>query len=107
MRKLTSDAKMNENNMLLLHCLHTGTTSLITRIVTATTSRVFHESQIPQVEVHISPATETIISPHSDTDEDDEDEGPQLNSTSQNNGCLLYTSPSPRDKRQSRMPSSA
>ena len=25
----------------------------------------------------------------------------------QNNPCLLYTSPSPRDKRQSRMPSSA
>ena len=25
----------------------------------------------------------------------------------QNNTCLLYTSPSPRDKRQSRMPSSA
>ena len=25
----------------------------------------------------------------------------------QYNGCLLYTSPSPRDKRQSRMPSSA
>ena len=25
----------------------------------------------------------------------------------QNPGCLLYTSPSPRDKRQSRMPSSA
>ena len=24
-----------------------------------------------------------------------------------NDGCLLYTSPSPRDKRQSRMPSSA
>ena len=24
-----------------------------------------------------------------------------------NKGCLLYTSPSPRDKRQSRMPSSA
>ena len=24
-----------------------------------------------------------------------------------NSGCLLYTSPSPRDKRQSRMPSSA
>ena len=24
-----------------------------------------------------------------------------------NNNCLLYTSPSPRDKRQSRMPSSA
>ena len=24
-----------------------------------------------------------------------------------NNSCLLYTSPSPRDKRQSRMPSSA
>ena len=27
--------------------------------------------------------------------------------TSLNKGCLLYTSPSPRDKRQSRMPSSA
>ena len=26
---------------------------------------------------------------------------------SNNNNCLLYTSPSPRDKRQSRMPSSA
>ena len=26
---------------------------------------------------------------------------------SENNYCLLYTSPSPRDKRQSRMPSSA
>ena len=25
----------------------------------------------------------------------------------QSNGCLLYTSPSPRDKRRSRMPSSA
>ena len=25
----------------------------------------------------------------------------------ENRGCLLYTSPSPRDKRQSRMPSSA
>ena len=25
----------------------------------------------------------------------------------ENYGCLLYTSPSPRDKRQSRMPSSA
>ena len=29
-----------------------------------------------------------------------------FNST-QHKGCLLYTSPSPRDKRQSRMPSSA
>ena len=28
-------------------------------------------------------------------------------STVQDNSCLLYTSPSPRDKRQSRMPSSA
>ena len=27
--------------------------------------------------------------------------------TEYNKGCLLYTSPSPRDKRQSRMPSSA
>ena len=28
-------------------------------------------------------------------------------STARSNSCLLYTSPSPRDKRQSRMPSSA
>ena len=27
--------------------------------------------------------------------------------SAQSRGCLLYTSPSPRDKRQSRMPSSA
>ena len=31
---------------------------------------------------------------------------PRLNEMFRN-GCLLYTSPSPRDKRQSRMPSSA
>ena len=30
-----------------------------------------------------------------------------VTSTSEDNVCLLYTSPSPRDKRQSRMPSSA
>ena len=30
-----------------------------------------------------------------------------LNFTGRTNSCLLYTSPSPRDKRQSRMPSSA
>ena len=29
------------------------------------------------------------------------------NSYKKDNSCLLYTSPSPRDKRQSRMPSSA
>ena len=32
---------------------------------------------------------------------------PVLNSEEEYNFCLLYTSPSPRDKRQSRMPSSA
>ena len=32
------------------------------------------------------------------------DLGPRFNETK---GCLLYTSPSPRDKRQSRMPSCA
>ena len=30
-----------------------------------------------------------------------------LHHTTEDTGCLLYTSPSPRDKRQSRMPSSA
>ena len=30
-----------------------------------------------------------------------------LEAEEQGQGCLLYTSPSPRDKRQSRMPSSA
>ena len=32
---------------------------------------------------------------------------PHIGNTGINNDCLLYTSPSPRDKRQSRMPSSA
>ena len=31
----------------------------------------------------------------------------EINATGRNYYCLLYTSPSPRDKRQSRMPSSA
>ena len=35
------------------------------------------------------------------------DEGPNGQTAGQWNDCLLYTSPSPRDKRQSRMPSSA
>ena len=33
--------------------------------------------------------------------------GPQPDSTDYNGGCLLYTSPSPRDPKTSRMPSSA
>ena len=31
----------------------------------------------------------------------------RITQVSETGGCLLYTSPSPRDKRQSRMPSSA
>ena len=34
-------------------------------------------------------------------------EGWEVKSLRQSKVCLLYTSPSPRDKRQSRMPSSA
>ena len=34
-------------------------------------------------------------------------DGSALSGTVSNSNCLLYTSPSPRDKRQSRMPSSA
>ena len=34
-------------------------------------------------------------------------EAPEWTLNAPSNGCLLYTSPSPRDKRQSRMPSSA
>ena len=39
-----------------------GSTVLIRRRVTATTTH-YHENEAPKVEVHISPATETIISP--------------------------------------------
>ena len=41
-----------------------------------------------------------LILSRADNDDDDDDNGNTI-------GCLLYTSPSPRDKRQSRMPSSA
>ena len=34
-------------------------------------------------------------------------ENPENTSTCQSRGCLLYTSPSPRDRTRSRMPSSA
>ena len=37
----------------------------------------------------------------------DWEEAPWFDATGLNDVCLLYTSPSPRDKRQSRMPSSA
>ena len=36
-----------------------------------------------------------------------EDDDPSSTTTTIQEDCLLYTSPSPRDKRQSRMPSSA
>ena len=36
-----------------------------------------------------------------------QDDAGRLRIVSDNGACLLYTSPSPRDKRQSRMPSSA
>ena len=39
---------------------------------------------------------------HTDDDDDDDDDDED-----DDDDCLLYTSPSPRDKRQSRMPSSA
>ena len=35
------------------------------------------------------------------------DESVRIGTAAVNESCLLYTSPSPRDKRQSRMPSSA
>ena len=35
------------------------------------------------------------------------DEAEQLRKDMRDNGCLLYTSPSPRDAHESRMPSSA
>ena len=40
-----------------------------------------------------------LENPYADVDEEEEEYGDST--------CLLYTSPSPRDKRQSRMPSSA
>lgn len=50
---------------------------MIRRVVTATTTNVYMDNEVPKVEVHISPATETIISPPLSP----HDEGPQLNST--------------------------
>ena len=47
---------------------------------------------------HINVRTDTIA----------EEDGVEIGRSShRHNICLLYTSPSPRDKRQSRMPSSA
>jgi len=42
-----------------------GSKSIIRRVVTARTTHAYHENEVPKVEVHISPATETIISPSS------------------------------------------
>lgn len=60
-----------------------GTTSLIRRVVTATTTTAYMENEVPKVEVHISPATETIISPPPPPmrRDDDDFDGPQLDST--------------------------
>ena len=36
---------------------------IVRRVVTATTTQCYHENDVPKVEVHISPATDTLISP--------------------------------------------
>ena len=54
-----------------------------------------------------------IIDPHNSLNEnggliiDEDGKIEAIGKKVNNNNCLLYTSPSPRDKRQSRMPSSA
>ena len=49
-----------------------------------------------------------VVEPEPDVVEGDSDEGQvDLESLSKIEFCLLYTSPSPRDVRSSRMPSSA
>ena len=51
--------------------------------------------------------TEKEININSQNNNKNKDESESANSTNNDKSCLLYTSPSPRDKRQSRMPSSA
>ena len=54
-----------------------------------------------EFEVHLKEAVEEL------PEEDVEESNAALQKKADKSGCLLYTSPSPRDKRQSRMPSSA
>ena len=51
--------------------------------------------------------TEKEINTNSQDNNKNKDEGKIANSTNEDNSCLLYTSPSPRDVEEYRMPSSA
>ena len=55
----------------------------------------------------IAPPTVKVNSIYTGADAESVEQGVTSVLEQQINGCLLYTSPSPRDKRQSRMPSSA
>ena len=44
---------------------------------------------------------------HGDTNSDSDDDNEVITSSTNDDDCLLYTSPSPRDRTRSRMPSSA
>ena len=66
---------------------------------------VSDDTQMPTAASFCSVQTEQEVR-EEDCVEDDAGDDEVLDPT-WNEGCLLYTSPSPRDKRQSRMPSSA
>ena len=54
--------------------------------------------------IDIAPENDDFDDAHVDVQTNDDDTG---DTTGQGNICLLYTSPSPRDRQKSRMPSSA
>ena len=66
-----------------------------------------HQIEVDEVESEWE-STETIDLIHNDNDKKSKRLGERGKASQQTRkSCLLYTSPSPRDKRQSRMPSSA
>lgn len=69
-----------------------GSTVLIRRVVTATTTQAYHENEVPKVEVHISPATETVISPPMSPNHqlNTQSHQQQTNSSSQMNSMSQY-----------------
>lgn len=75
-----------------MHFPFLGSTVLIRRVVTATTTQAYHENEVPKVEVHISPATETVISPPMSPNHqlNTQSHQQQTNSSSQMNSMSQY-----------------
>ena len=98
-----------------LHTVHKRVTKMINKkgnVMTTTTTRTVYDNHSPKDD-DINSSSYENSNGNNNSNNDDNDSNASISTnksttkSTDNNGCLLYTSPSPRDGLLSRMPSSA